>query len=1076
MARPGPIASGFVRLRGAVLAALLGLLALERTGGAGAATMDELYALGQAVRNLYRIDPSNASGTLLYTTYPDTNSFASAQRASDGMIFYIAGSAGNDKVYRYDPATPAVAPVLLGTTGVAFLPRLAFSPAGVLYGSTIGSPNLRLYILDQTTGAAISFVTLTGETTGAGGDMAFGPDGTLYLVAQRNLYTAPLTGGAMTFLGAITGLTASLPGVAFDRDGRLLVNSNDNPGRLYWVDLASLAANLIGNLPTTVDDLASAPRVNLSGSVFEDVNYGGGAGRSLAASGGVGRPGARVELYDGPGAYLTFATTGAGGTFTLAAAASQACTVRAVNGSVTSSRPGAAPGLQPVGTFRTTASSGSAVAVTDRVGGEDPTKGDAGNGSTTLAALTTATTTPQSITAVTAGASVLGGLDFGFNFDTIVNTNDTGQGSLRQFLVNGNTLTNAGLAQAGQSPGTEVSLFMISDGAVHPGLRAGLANQLTGGVAGITLGSALPPITDPDTTLDGETQTGNVGDTNAGSMGTGGVVGVDGLALPLVSRPEVQIVDGAASLPLGIDILANNAIVRGLAVFGFGNDRATDFSEGNIRVGNAAGNALIERSIIGTSASSFTDPGAAARTQGDNITIMTSATNAIVRNNLIGYAAYMGVLSITGAQSTTVEGNEIRGNGIGHPNQDGVSQESLTANCIVRGNLIVDGEGTGIDSPGSVGGHTFVNNTISGNGIGTLVNTETAGIRVWGAGNLVDRNIVTTNFGPGVMVTVASTGNTITRNSIYANGTILNKGGLGPSGQIGIDLLNAVDSPRTGTAPFVTLNDSGDADTGANDLANFPVVTSAVVAGTNLKVAGFALPGSILEVFLADPDPSGFGEGKTYLFTAAEGGASDTDAGTGSYGPGPVNGISQGTDTTNRFLISVPLPPGVGAGSKLTATARGGSGATSEFGGLVTAAAPAIVKRAFRTDGTPLPDGASAPKGSFVKFLLYVNNVGGAVSDASLEDTLAGGFAYVAGSIRYDNSVARCAALTCTGAEEAAIFAAADAGAAGTDGVDGDVASYSPAAVRAGNQVVANAQLDLAEAKVWAMVFTVRVQ
>ena len=46
------------------------------------------------------------------------------------------------------------------------------------------------------------------------------------------------------------------------------------------------------------------------------------------------------------------------------------------------------------------------------VGGETPNLVDAGNGSTTLAALTTATTTAQSITPVTVGASSLTGIDF----------------------------------------------------------------------------------------------------------------------------------------------------------------------------------------------------------------------------------------------------------------------------------------------------------------------------------------------------------------------------------------------------------------------------------------------------------------------------------------------------------------------------------------------------------------------------------------------------------------------------------------------------------------------------------------
>jgi hypothetical protein len=42
---------------------------------------------------------------------------------------------------------------------------------------------------------------------------------------------------------------------------------------------------------------ATVPAQSISGTVFEDVNYGGGAGRDLVASAGVRRPNARVELY-----------------------------------------------------------------------------------------------------------------------------------------------------------------------------------------------------------------------------------------------------------------------------------------------------------------------------------------------------------------------------------------------------------------------------------------------------------------------------------------------------------------------------------------------------------------------------------------------------------------------------------------------------------------------------------------------------------------------------------------------------------------------------------------------------------
>ena len=143
--------------------------------------------------------------------------------------------------------------------------------------------------------------------------------------------------------------------------------------------------------------LRPAPAGGISGTVFEDFNYGGGAGRSHAASSGSARAGARVELYNAAGAFVTSTTTNATGDYSFVGLAAGNYTVRVVNSTVTSSRTGYVATLIPVQTFRTNASTGSAVADTNRVGGEDPARVDAASNTTsaTLASLTTATTTPS---------------------------------------------------------------------------------------------------------------------------------------------------------------------------------------------------------------------------------------------------------------------------------------------------------------------------------------------------------------------------------------------------------------------------------------------------------------------------------------------------------------------------------------------------------------------------------------------------------------------------------------------------------------------------------------------------------
>jgi parallel beta-helix repeat protein len=687
--------------------------------------------------------------------------------------------------------------------------------------------------------------------------------------------------------------------------------------------------------------------VSLSGNVFEDVTYAGGVGRDKATSSGSGRSGARVEIFDASGNYLSAATTDVNGDYTIAdLAINSSYTVRVVNSTVTSSLGGTS--LLPVQTYRTTATTGSAVAVTDRVGGEDPTKADAGNGSTTLAALTAGSLTPQSITSVTTATGNITGLDFGFNFNTVVNTANSGQGSLRQLITNANGMT-----------GTQTSAFMISDGSAHAGLRAGLTNQLTSGVAIITPATTLPQITGA-IVLDATTQTTNVGDTNTGTLGTGGTVGVGAVALSPVNRPEVEIV-GSSSVAYGFDIAAASTTIKGFSVHGFGNNGL----RGDIHVGAYTG-ITITQNVIGATASSFSLP--AAPTGGNGIRCEASSGGTI-SNNLIGFTAYEGASTVTGATAWTIQGNEVRGCGTADASSGGISVGG--ASSSVTENLVAANKGRGIKTDAD--SCTYTNNTITGNGVGTAGTPITPGFRIRTSNNTATLNIISNNYGAGIMVTSTGTGNRLSQNSIYGNGTILNDDSAAATGNIGIDLQAAGDSASTGTAPYYTLNDDGDGDSGGNALRNYPVLDSATIVGTNLEITGWSPTGATIELFISDNDPSGFGEGQTYIGSVVEGGGSDTDATTSSYS-GNVNCFAQGTGTNvNRFKYTFALPGGITAGTtKITSTAYSG-GNTSEFSGQVTVytAFPsfAIVK-ASQTYSDPF-NATTNPKSVPGSFILY---------------------------------------------------------------------------------------------------------
>jgi uncharacterized repeat protein (TIGR01451 family) len=712
---------------------------------------------------------------------------------------------------------------------------------------------------------------------------------------------------------------------------------------------------------------SGASCTSITGNIFDDSNYGGGSGRSLStaassASGlSIGSAGTTVELYTSTGGLTATTTTAADGSYSFSGlTAGAGYTVRVVSSTVKSARTPGATGLVPVQTFRTTASAGLGAATSDvnRVGGEAPEKQDAAanSGSQTLAALSAGTATPQSITSITAGTT---GVDFGYNFDVVVNTNDAGQGSLRQFILNANalggegTLTQAGfytnsvnLATGNTAAGRagvalpnnfESSIFMIP------------AARLTNGVAIITPATALPQITGANTVINGSTQTFNIGNTNDVLLGNGGTVGTATTALSQLNGPEVQLVGNRNFT--GLQVAANNTTVRGLSLYGFSD---------NIIGGPASTGTLIEQNVIGASATSFTDPGANARTLGEGIDL-NGSDNGTVRNNLIGFNGGMGIWvansfndNTNGANNNLISGNEIRGNAqetTAAPERlvfDGLELQGNSTGNTVSGNLITANLGHGIDSfDNGIGGNTVSGNTISSNGVGVATNTgeEGSGLRVFGATNptRILNNVLTNNNGSGVLVIGSANQVTISQNSTSGNT------------RLGIDLLADNSTPafyngNTGATSNVTLNDNGDTDGGGNGQLNFPVLTTANVSGTSLVVTGYARPGSLVEFFLATPlttDPTNsnrnFGQGSSYLASRTEGNTTDdSNTGTGTYGAGNtnVNGVYQGTDNTNLFTFTIPLS-GLTAAQRtallsgnavLTSTATLAS-STSEFSG-----------------------------------------------------------------------------------------------------------------------------------------------
>ena len=283
-----------------------------------------------------------------------------------------------------------------------------------------------------------------------------------------------------------------------------------------------------------------------------------------------------------------------------------------------------------------------------------------------------------------------------------------------------------------------------------------------------------------------------------------------------------------------------------------------------------------------------TTPGARNIISGnrDGIDINTGATGNQVQGNYVGtdvtgtidlgnfgegVSIHEGASNNTIGGTTPEAGNLISGNG-----HYGVNIFAGADFNLVQGNLIgTDKNGT--SSLGNDGGGVRMGSP------GTLDNT--LGGTASGAGN-----IIAFNGDDGVFIDNTNT-NAILSNSIFSNDGL------------GIDL----------DPDGVTANDAGDGDTGANNLQNFPILTSAITDGSSITIDGTLNSTSnttfTLE-FFANPvcDPSDHGEGESFIGSTTE----------------TTDGSGDATFTIN-FSSAVP------AGQFVTATATDPNNNTSEF-------------------------------------------------------------------------------------------------------------------------------------------------
>jgi parallel beta-helix repeat protein len=425
---------------------------------------------------------------------------------------------------------------------------------------------------------------------------------------------------------------------------------------------------------------------------------------------------------------------------------------------------------------------------------------------------------------------------------------------------------------------------------------------------------------------------------------------IDGLSQPGSSpdAPMIQLDGNATSV--GDSGLNFNGVVagviRGLDIVRF---NASQNVAGIMIIGGS-GN-WVENNFIGINAAGT--PGSPGQLRNRNgVAIQLSDGNFVYNNLISGNTEGAGVL-IDGT-SNNVLGNRIGTDRLGvqsAPNLDGVDINTGTGNAV-QSNLISGNDDTGVlvvSADNLVTGNMIGTNT---NGTRALANTHDGiDLIVTATGTLVESNVISGNGGHGIVIDGAN--NQIKGNKIgtdiaglsavpnLADGILLrikavnnlvSYNTIAFNGQIGVAVTGAgsVGNVITGNSMFangalgIDLGADGVTPNQPNNPLNFPVLTQ-VEVGTELTLVGVSPVGATIELFIAAPDPSGFGQGKTLVTTVVEGSASDLDPSPGGF----------------RFVVQpllVPLP----VEAIVTATSTTSAG-TSEFSANATVTAAPVI-------------------------------------------------------------------------------------------------------------------------------------
>jgi len=453
----------------------------------------------------------------------------------------------------------------------------------------------------------------------------------------------------------------------------------------------------------------------------------------------------------------------------------------------------------------------------------------------------------------------------------------------RNLLVNNNaggSSVGAGVDIEGTSGNLVLGNFVGTDATGTESLAGGsdsIGVLIAAGATGNTVGGTTPAAGNLISGNKGSgVQIGAKSDTTATSANVvaGNDIGTDVTGL-------LPLGNGAGTSPAGdgVDLIGVNSIDNtvGGSVAAAGNLISANAYDGIYL--NGASDATLGFNLLGAdSAQNFADTRMGNSVDGielDDAPGITIANNLAVNNKSGGIALYYPQTA-----NDAIDDNEIILNG-----GDGI----LFCNCGSGGSTVY-GNWIGTDASGTA--------SLGNQGYGIEIGTpnNTVGGTAAGAANVIAFN---TKAGIGLEQLNTDTGNTFSANSIYSNQ------GLGIDlGNTGVPLQNEPGGPRVGP----------------NRLQNYPVLTSASAFRGGTTITG-SLNSTANQTFTIQfftnttPDPSGYGEGQTY-----------------------VGSTTVTTDGSGNASIGFVAPTNI-SGQWVSATATDASGDTSEFAQALTVTA-----------------------------------------------------------------------------------------------------------------------------------------